>query len=377
MKILIIHPYFKTHYKAIIYSNLSNLIDLDRNYELKVLQLFLNESSRQNMETVDYNIHQYPYEILFKTSNESVSFFKKLTAIFKFIKSENPSIINITGYYDLAVVLPSIWFRLKGTPIVMSIDSTLNDNSGNSVSNFIKKWILGKMDGFFSYGKKSTELITRFGVAKQKVLVENNAVDNEKLNEVYITYKNSATFVEKSKSFPAQNFIFVGRFIPEKNLKELIRTFAKLETKNWGLILAGTGPLKEELMAEAAHLKNVFFEEPLPWYEVPHLLAHANVFVLPSTSEPWGLVVNEAMACGMPVIVSQACGSAHDLVIEGINGFIFDPNKNEELESNLMWCVKNDNKLRKMGKESLKLISTYTPSIVAKQMFDGFKTLTK
>lgn len=377
MKILIIHPYFKTHYKAAIFSSLSSLIDLDNGYELKVFQVFLSESTRQNMETVDYDIHQYPYQILFERESKSVSFWERLSTIYKSIKAEKPSIINITGYYDMAVVLPVLWFRMKGIPVIMSIDSTLNEHKGNPFTLFVKKWILKKMDGFFSYGTKSTALITELSGSSTKVLLENNAVDNERLNSVYKKYKGTQEYLSKSQRFPSNNFIFVGRLVSEKNLKELIRTFAKVEKENWGLILVGTGPLRNELMAEALNLKNVFFEEPLPWYEVPKILAHANVLVLPSISEPWGLVVNEAMACGLPVIVSEACGSAHDLVIAGINGFTFDPLLSEDLQSKLSWCIENSEKLPKMGNESQKLIVTYTPSFVAKKMFDGFKALTK
>lgn len=353
------------------------MIDLDNEYELKVLQVFLSESSRQNMETVDYGIHQYPYKILFEKESSSVGFLRRLLGVFKEIKMEKPSVLNITGYYDLAIVLPALWFRLKGIPIVMSIDSTLNESKASGISFFIKKWILSKMDGFFSYGSKTTELITAFSVSKKKVLMENNAVDNDLLNANYQDYKNGQEFILKSKSFPANNFIFVGRFIIEKNLKVLIRTFTKIQNKDWGLILVGTGPLKQELMVEAEKVDNVFFEDPLPWYNIPKILAHGNVLVLPSISEPWGLVVNEAMACGLPVIVSEVCGSANDLVIEGINGFRFDPLSTEDLKSKLEWCISNSQKLKKMGEESEKLVSTHTPSLVAKQMFEGFKALTR
>jgi glycosyltransferase involved in cell wall biosynthesis len=340
-------------------------VNLDLEVSLKVFQVFLSEKSRKNMETLDYGLHEYDYEILFDKPDHEVSFWQRIKRIYQAIKKENPDVINITGYYDMAIVLPALWFRLNGVHLIMSIDSTLGDNQNSFLSYHFKRLIFRQIDGFFSYGTKSSELIKFYLKTNSKILLANNAVDNDRLLKTYLAAKK-----ERSN----KNFIFVGRFIKEKNLTSLIEAFSMLENNDWGIILVGTGPEEEVLKKQAKGMSKIKFHEPVAWYDVPKALALADVFVLPSISEPWGLVVNEAMACGLPVIVSEKCGSAHDLVVQSVNGFTFVPESVEQLKDHLNWFLKNSEKLEKMGKESQKIISTHRPEIVAKQMYDAFKT---
>ena len=115
---------------------------------------------------------------------------------------------------------------------------------------------------------------------------------------------------KKAKNWARYNFIFVGRLIPPKNLPFLLNAFAEIsaEAPEWGLVLLGEGEQKGELQRLAQDNTAIRFEAGVPWYEVAEYLALADVLVLPSESEPWGLVVNEAMICGLPVVVSEPSG---------------------------------------------------------------------
>src|SRR5690606_145786 len=129
------------------------------------------------------------------------------------------------------------------------------------------------------------------------------------------------------------NFIFVGRFLPIKNIILLIESFLKLNNAtDWGLILVGEGPLKKESETLKGENHNIHLFPPQAWRGVPQKVALADILVLPSYSEPWGLVTNEAMVCEMPVIVSRKAGSSKDLIKEGFNGFTFDAYSGNELK---------------------------------------------
>ena len=131
---------------------------------------------------------------------------------------------------------------------------------------------------------------------------------------------------------PQRFFLASNRFLPKKNLPGLLRAFAQYRTAAgadpWDLVLLGDGPLRPDVerliadigLAGAVHLPG-FKQYP----ELPAYYGLAGAFVHASTSEQWGLVVNEAMAAGLPVLVSDRCGCAPDLVAEGINGFTFPP----------------------------------------------------
>ena len=126
----------------------------------------------------------------------------------------------------------------------------------------------------------------------------------------------------------------------------MINAFADIcvkdeKVKEWGLILSGDGTEKEVLKRLVADQKieRVYFLPSCEWYEVPARYALADVAVLPSLFEPFGFLVNEALVYGMPVIVSERCGSAIDLIKNGENGFTFNPNSREDLEDKLLKIV--------------------------------------
>ena len=103
--------------------------------------------------------------------------------------------------------------------------------------------------------------------------------------------------------------------------------------------------------------------------ELPPYYAFARCFVLPSTREPWGLVVNEAMASGLPVIVSNRCGCAEDLVEDGANGYTFDPDRTGSLTENLHELSgMNTRELAAMADQSRELIARYSPEIWASEV---------
>ncbi len=148
------------------------------------------------------------------------------------------------------------------------------------------------------------------------------------------------------------------------------------QASNWGLILLGDGieknPLIEQInkleLANAVHIL-----PGRPWFRVPDVLAMSNVLVLPSSSEPWGLVVNEAMACGLPVIVSDRCGCAPDLVHEGKNGFVFTYDQPDQLTQLMLRFINGDVDVPEMSRWAQKLIAPYAPEVVAQEMLNGYK----
>jgi len=124
-------------------------------------------------------------------------------------------------------------------------------------------------------------------------------------------------------------------------------------------------------LVKELNVKDLFFVGGKHWKGVPIYYALSDVFVLLSISEPWGLVVNEAMVCDLPVIVSNRAGAAYGLVREGENGFVFDPFNEQDLLEKMSFFVKNPYKIKKIGKCSKKIIAEYTPEKAAYQMLKG------
>ena len=208
------------------------------------------------------------------------------------------------GYYEPAMNIVLFYCRLKGIKVIISADSTEGDNPNVWWREGLKRFVVGKAQGFFCYGSKSAEYILKLGMKPEHILVANNSVDNERVAKVHGEALLTRNEVKKQYKLRKYNFIYVGRLISVKNLDNLLEAYKPLNNTDWGLIILGDGSDEERLKSyvNEHNLTGVRFIEGQAWYDVPKILALADVFVLPSNSEPWGLVVNEAMAQVRPLL---------------------------------------------------------------------------
>ena len=378
MKILIVHNQLWAHYKAIIFNELQKLISLNKKDSLLVVQIASIEKSRKNLGNLDNSIHQYPYKLLHEGLLEEVSLPQRIIGILNAIKQFKPDVVNLTGYYDVASWSVLFYCKLNGIKTILSNESTANDHARNGIKEFIKGLIIKQFDGYFNFGTLSENYIISLGINSQRMLVKRNCVDNKALKEIYLKHIPNRTQNQEALNIAPNNFIFVGRLIDYKNLFLFIEAFhaAQLNSnEKWGVIILGDGELKSDLQHHVSenNIQNINFQNGVSWQQVPEYLALSNVLVLPSYSEPWGLVVNEAMACGLPVIVSEKCGCAIDLVKNGENGFTFEPNNSELLIDILLKFMNKEVNSVKMGMISEQIITDYSPQNVASEMYRGFQ----
>jgi len=181
-------------------------------------------------------------------------------------------------------------------------------------------------------------------------------------------------------------FLVPARFIWQKNLPRLVEAYARYHTlckryENpsaiWDLALMGDGPLGPEIdgLIERYHLQEHIHRLGFAKYdELPLYYGISSALILPSISETWGLVVNEAMACGLPVLVSNRCGCAADLVKDGVNGFTFDPFNVEEMAKCMAKLSSLDaDGLSSMASASRKTINQWGPE----RFTDGLLSATR
>ena len=190
-----------------------------------------------------------------------------------------------------------------------------------------------------------------------------------------------AQHLREEAILPPDYFLYVGRFAPEKNLPFLLRAYARYRLTfpdGWRLVMVGDGPLREELhqIAQAEGLTDVIWAGFKQSPELPRYYTFASCFILPSVLEPWGLVVNEAMASGLPVLASRRCGCATDLVVDAKNGFTFDPGSVEGLADlmNVMSSIPEGARAA-MGGASTEIISRWSPALFAVQVASAAKAV--
>jgi glycosyltransferase involved in cell wall biosynthesis len=378
MRILVIHQYLWSHYKGKIYSELQRIVNKHKEDELLVLQTSLNEITRANLGPVDRSIHQYNYQVLVDDYYENIPNTTRAKKMLYWVRKFKPDVVNVSGYYEPAMNTVIFYCRLVGIKVIISVDSTEEDKPNIWWKEAIKRFVVNRAQGFFCYGSKAAEYMLKFGAKPHQILLENNAVDNQKISSIYQSALPVRNTEKEKFGLRPYNFIYTGRLMAIKNVDNLLIAFSKLKTDNWGLIILGDGAEREKLKKYVAEnkLAGVSFIDGQAWYDVPKFMALGDVFVLPSYSEPWGLVVNEAMVNGMPVIVSNKCGSSHDLVKNGKNGYTFNPYDTEELAAIMDKFVKEPEIIKAFGEISKEIIKKYSPEQVAQEMYEGFKKVT-
>ena len=386
MRILIVHNLLWAHYKSSVFQALQTVVNQQSDVSVRVLQIARNERSRAGLETAtDATLptYTYDYELLFDRYSEEIGLRERTLALLRRAKAYRPDVINLTGYYDPAQLILLLWAKRRGIRVIMQNESTAADQVRGGWKESFKRWIFRQCDGFFCFGSQSADYLIQLGVPATKILLRKNAVDNNALRSVYEQTLPKRTAYQQAMQLRPNNVVFVGRLIEAKNLPTLLNCFAEalkrtVEPSNWGLILLGDGTERDALIQQIVDLvltEQVKILPGRPWFRVPEILALSNVLVLPSRSEPWGLVVNEAMACGLPVLVSNRCGCVPDLVHDGQNGFVFDPDHPSQLTHWLIQFMDGSVDVQQMGQFAKQFIAPYAPEAVAQEMLAGFRKL--
>jgi len=164
---------------------------------------------------------------------------------------------------------------------------------------------------------------------RERIALGYDVVDNDYFTRGADAIRTDPT-ARQRLGLPENYFLASARFVPKKNLLGLVDAFALYRKRggNWNLVIVGDGLLRPELESRVDHFgihEFVHLAGFRQYDELPAYYGLASAFVLPSTIEQWGLVVNEAMAAGLPVIVSDVCGCAPDLVVDGETGFVVPP----------------------------------------------------
>lgn len=253
-------------------------------------------------------------------------------------------------------------------PMVLFSESTAYDMDRFRWKEWIKGRLVRVASSALVGGDPHRDYVQQLGIKADAIFLGHNVVDSAHFAGKADERPTSLPEVLEGMPF----FISCTRFGRKKNLSRLIRAFARYNRmcgekglERWRLVIAGDGDLRQEIeqtiisedMTESVMLLGAVDYESLPW-----LYQHAQAFVHASTTEQWGLVVNEAMAAGAPVLVSRRCGCAPDLVHSGVNGFQFDPYSEEDISTTLFKFHMLSGAAREsFGRKSREIIADWGP----------------
>ena len=323
MKILILHNQLWTQYKSVVFQGIHDSF-VNTGDELLVLQTSISEKSRLNI--IDFDLanfeYSYPFKLLNKCSLEDSSAVRTTYYWLKYMFIFKPDVINLTGYSDAGTIFVILMAKVLGIKTIMTNESIYSHRlHAKSLKQYVVDWyksiILRNTDGFLSYGIKSNDYLYRFGISKHRIYSFLNAFDRSKFN---------SNEVEKTISTPNDNYLlFVGRLSEEKNLESLLELGRKFKTDGFDctIKIVGDGPEFNQLYQSITTEElPIVLEGAKNWNQLHTIYKTALAFILPSLNETWGMVANEALEMGIPVICSDVCGCADDLVINDFNGLV-------------------------------------------------------
>ena len=373
MRVAIYHNNLWAKHKGVVFSQV-DLSGGSRGITPSFIQIAETEELRVTLGGVDLSYHQYPFRLLFRGSYDRAPLIRRNSALARDL-FKNPVDLVIMPGYDRAeywtMLLVCILLRRKRA---VFCDSTTADRPRIAWRELAKRWFFRWCNGFFCYGIRSREYLMSYGVSESKIAIRCQAAA---LPRGYSSARVLSHYESDWKARADEpHFLYVGRLSAEKGLEDLFQAFCAVKTTypRARLDLVGTGPLAEQLKSRVSALgmgTAISFLGTKSLEDISDLFLKCTALVLPSLSEPWGLVVNESLSYGCPVVVSSACGCVPDLVMEGLTGYSFEAGNVEALHRSLNSVRQLSVNRPAVARDCLAVIANFTPERSATQILDG------
>ena len=285
------------------------------------------------------------------------------------LQQADPEVVLCGGYSYIASWQAALWSQRRQIPLLLWIESNAHDQRRRYWPiEYLKRQFLSRCEGFVVPGRSSADYLKNFCIPEEVIFTAPNAVDNR-----FFSCKSAMVRREEARvlqKLPRRFFLYVGRLIPEKGVFDLLQAYATLSAKvraEFGLVFVGSGVAEDKLREKAKSIDPgcIRFAGFVQREELADFYALADVMVFPTHTDPWGLVVNEAMACGLPIIVTSVAGCCADLVTDGWNGRVVPSHDVAQL-AGAMQALAFDAELRlEMGGHSKQRICAYSPEACA------------
>ena len=356
MKIAITHTDFRVHWGKRLKA-LHNYLE-EKGHSLFVIEIGGKGSPYAFHKNQDYS--GLNWHCIFPDNRiEDIKPLDAKRGVIQALKNIRPDVV-LSGAIAYSSGAAALEYCIRiGTKHIVFDNARLEDIPRSGFVNFIKKKLYDGVDAILCPVASCNKDFRYWGFSDEQIFHGLNVIDNQYFKKQV----DNGTLQKKSKKLLA-----VGRQIPKKNFLRLLKVWGRVSndnTKNNSnrLVFVGEGPSHNELVgySNENNLSNVEFIPFQTQEQLQELYHNASALVLPSMyGETWGLVVNEAMAAGLPVFVSDRCGCASTLVDDGRNGYTFDPENEEQISYVLTKFIEMpSDELRRMGKESEKIIADW------------------
>ncbi len=272
------------------------------------------------------------------------------------LNKERPDYLICYGYTLKPQVTLICWAMLTATPFALIGDANyFFDQPGRLkgiAKSFWLRFVVKKASALIAIGTASKLFWQKYGALPSQIFKSLLVVDNDFF--LAAAKEKAAQSLKLRSQLGLDNkvvFLFVGRLVQRKNVDLIIQAASRLSADEFGIVIAGAGEDGVRLKSLAGNNPSIVFVGNVTPQEVPAFYSMADVLVLPADQEPWGLVINEAMVCGLAIIAHQRCGAAVDLV-DADNGIRLRDFSVEELAKAMEALVQDRSLLRDMQENS-------------------------
>lgn len=300
-------------------------------------------------------------------------------AIRRALDRDQPDAIGIVGYVRPECLAALDWARRSGSTALLLSESQAIDRPRVWWKEAVKRRRVRRFDAALVGGPNHRDYLIELGMPADRIAMGYNAVDNDAFRALVAEHRAAPIGREGLPSRPY--FVCAARYAEEKNLERLIWAFARYRVDAdpetaWDLVLCGGGELERRIDAAvraSGCLGSIHRPGFLQTRELARWYAFASGFVLPSLSEPWGLVANEAAASGLPLLLSETAGCARTLVPDHpATGRRFDPGDDESITSALAFLAGlSESERARLGRNASAVVRDWGPERFARGFLEA------
>lgn len=260
-------------------------------------------------------------------------------------------------------------FNPKSKLILWATVSEYSEQGRGWLRERLRRWLLPQTDAIVVNGKSGARYVRQFGIAEEKIFFAPYTTDISPFVSIPLVRDPHLAY----------RLLYVGQLVPRKGLEPFLSVLARwAEThpeRSLEFWLVGDGPLRANLERQVLPGNlSLRFLGNVPYAKLPEIYAQAGIKVFPTLADEWGLVANEAMAAGLPVLGSLYSQSVEELVVEGVTGWTFRPDDAEEMHAALERSLSTPIEvLAEMRREARNAISHLTPDFVADRLLEAIR----
>lgn len=279
--------------------------------------------------------------------------------VIKELKKERDYII-FDGYGPITNLLGMYYLKLHKKIFYVNVDGWAKGITESRFATFIKKIIFKGNYKFLCSSSATKEYLLNYGIKEQRVYIHNFSSIHDKDIVLINQLAELKEKVRNELNFTGKNVLSVGRFMEIKAFEDFLLSKKYLEEKCNYYLVGGKPPENYLKIINDHSLDNIHFIDLVDKNKLDKYYLAADIFVLPTKSDVWGLVINEAMAKGLPIITTKNCVAGLSLVEEGVNGYTIDVGDVKDLAKKIDFLLKNDTIRENYAKGSLLKIKNYT-----------------